>query len=78
MDRTENGELLSRVSERFDVFVTVDRNVAFQQNLQNYPIAVTVLRARTNRLTDLRRLIPDLLRLLERPIEHRLFELGPG
>lgn len=73
----KNGELLSRASEQFDAFVTVDRNLAFERNLGNYPIAVVVLRARTNRLADVRRLIPDLLRLLNSPIAHRLFELGP-
>jgi hypothetical protein len=57
----KNGELLSLVSEHFDVFVTVDRNLAFQQNLSTLPIAVIVLRAQTNRLADLQSLVPRLL-----------------
>jgi hypothetical protein len=56
-----NGELLRRASKEFDVFVTVDRNLAFQQNAASLPIAVVVLRARTNRLSDLLPLIPALL-----------------
>jgi hypothetical protein len=43
------------------VFVTVDRNLSFQQNLPAFAIAVIVLRARTNRLSDLQLLVPDLL-----------------
>jgi hypothetical protein len=43
--------------KEFDVFVTVDRNLSFQQNLTNYNIAIVILRARTNRLRDLRPLV---------------------
>ena len=57
----KNGELLLRASRQFEVFVTVDRNLAFQQDLATYSIAVVVLRARTNRLADVRRLVPQLL-----------------
>ncbi len=57
----KNGELLRLVSAQFDVFVTVDRNLAFQQNIATLPIAVMVLCAKSNRLTDLMPLIPKLL-----------------
>lgn len=57
----KNGELLALAAQHFDVFVTVDRNLSFQQNLPNFPVAVIVLRSRSNRLADLRRLIPDLI-----------------
>ena len=56
-----NGRLLALVSQSFDVFVTVDRNLSFQQNLPAFSIAVVVLRARTNRVADLRLLVPELL-----------------
>jgi hypothetical protein len=56
-----NGELLTLASTEFDVFVTVDRNLAFQQNIVSFSISVIVLTARTNRLADLRPLIPRLL-----------------
>jgi len=59
-----NGELLVRASGRFDVFVTVDRNLAFQQNTADLPVAVVILRARTNRLVDLKPLVPKLLNRL--------------
>jgi hypothetical protein len=50
----KNGALLTLASETFDVFVTVDRNLSFQQNLDVFSIAVVVLQAKTNRLSDLR------------------------
>lgn len=56
-----NSELLQLAAREFDVFVTVDRNLSFQQNLPAFSIAVIVLRAKSNRLTDLRRLVPELL-----------------
>ena len=61
----ENGALLTLASEYFDVFVTVDRNLFFQQNLDVLSIAVVVLRAKTNRLADLRALVPNLLAAIE-------------
>ncbi|HEX6902188.1 MAG TPA: DUF5615 family PIN-like protein [Thermoanaerobaculia bacterium] len=60
----KNGELLALAAQQFDVFVTVDRNLSFQQNVVAFPIAIIVLRARTNRLADLRPLIPALLAAL--------------
>ena len=54
----KNGELLALAGEQFEVFVTVDRNLSF---LISYPIAVIVLRAKTNRLADLKPLAPKLV-----------------
>lgn len=56
-----NGELLGLAAKEFDVFVTVDRNLSFQQNLPVFSIAVIVLRAKSNRLSDLKPLVPELL-----------------
>jgi len=60
-----NGELLSLASAEFDVFLTVDRNLAFQQNVAGLGIAVVVLCASSNRLAKLKPLIPELLRALD-------------
>ena len=61
----KNGQLLALAQESFDVFVTVDRNLAFQQHLPQFLIAVIVLRARSNRLPDLQPLVPTLLAQIE-------------
>jgi len=57
----KNGELLNRAQYEFDAIVTTDRNLPFQQDLSRFSIAVIVLRAPSNRVTHLRRLIPELL-----------------
>ena len=60
----QNGRLLKLAEKQFDVFITVDRNLSSQQTLSNFGIAVLVLRARTNRLVDLKPLISKILKLL--------------
>ena len=65
MAALKNGELLALAATHFDVFVTVDRNLSFQQDIVSFPIAVVVLQARTNRLADLRPLVPRLLSAIE-------------
>jgi predicted nuclease of predicted toxin-antitoxin system len=61
----ENGELLAKAAEAgFEVLVTMDSNMAYQRNIENYQIAVIALRARSNRLADTRPLMPELLAML--------------
>ena len=60
----KNGELLALAEKEFDVFITVDRNLSFQQNLPNFEIAVLVLQAHSNRLADLKPLAPKVLSIL--------------
>jgi hypothetical protein len=47
-----NGELLRLAQNRFEVLITLDRGLAFQQNLANLKIAVLVVRAKTNQMID--------------------------
>jgi hypothetical protein len=60
----KNGELLALAEREFEVFITVDRNLSFQQNLPKFNIAVLVLEAKSNRLADLKPLAPKLLAIL--------------
>lgn len=55
-----NGKLLALAQADFDVFVTVDRNLAFQQHLPKFSIAVILLHSRSNRVGDLALLVPEL------------------
>ena len=59
-----NGELLTLAQEQFDAFITTDRNLVSQQTLSKFDIAVFVLVSRSNRLADLQRLMPSLLKAL--------------
>ena len=61
----KNGKLLLLAAEHFDVFVTVDRNLSFQNKVVDLPLAVIVLCAPTYRLVALRALLPQLLPAIE-------------
>lgn len=57
----KNGELLALlVPQGFEVFVTVDQNLSYQQNLRAANVAVIVLIAASNRLADLLPLMPSV------------------
>jgi hypothetical protein len=61
----KNGELLALAEQAFDVFLTVDRNLPFQHEVSRLSIAIVVLRARSNRVADLRVLLPQLTAALD-------------
>ncbi len=61
----KNGELLRRAVDEFDVFLTADQNLQYQQNIKTLPIAVAVLVARSNRIQSLKPLVPSLLSALD-------------
>ena len=57
----KNGELLQRASKHFDVFVTIDRNLEYQQNLTGLTVAIVVVHAPSNDVAVLRPLMPAVL-----------------
>ena len=59
-----NGILLQNAQDKFDVFLTADTNLTFQQNLTRFRIAVVVLEARSTRLLDTAELMPQVLKVL--------------
>ena len=72
----KNGELLKLAETEFDVFITVDRNLSFQQNLPKFNIAVLVLQAHSNRLVDLKPLVPQILAKLPQLIKGTAEKVG--
>jgi hypothetical protein len=56
-----NGELLRLDVSGFDVFLTVDRKLQYQQNVSEFDLAVVVLLAHSNSIFDIRPLIPEIL-----------------
>lgn len=56
----KNGELLQRAEKEFNVWVTADQNIEYQQNLKQFDIAVVVLVAPRNELESLLPLMPRL------------------
>jgi hypothetical protein len=71
-----NGALLERAAEKFDVFLTGDLNLTFQQDLRRFSIAVIVLEAASTRLTDTSKLMPEVLEALRTVQSGQVVRIG--
>ena len=60
----KNGRLPALAQEEFDVFLTADRNLSFQQNTTKFQIAVVMLVAGSTQLNKTLPLMPQVLALL--------------
>ena len=73
----KNGELLSLAEKSgFEVFLTLDRGLEYQQNLQGRIIAVVLIGAKSSRLVDLLPHSPELLRVLRSVKPGELVKVG--
>ena len=62
----KNGSLLRvMVSQAFEVLVTVDKNLRYQQAIPQSGVALVVLKAPSNRMADLLPAVPDILLALD-------------
>ena len=71
-----NGALLKEAATEFDVLLTADQNIEFQQKLKTLPIAVVVLVAESNRLESLEPLLPAVLQTLQVLLPRTLVLVG--
>lgn len=60
----KNGALLKLAEKKFDVFLTVDQNLTFQQSLTALNLSIITLAAPSNDIGDLRPLTPQVLEVL--------------
>ncbi|MBI2827853.1 MAG: DUF5615 family PIN-like protein [Acidobacteria bacterium] len=60
----KNGALLHQAAAAFDVVLTADQSIEFQQNLKTLSVAVVVLVADSNRIESLAPLVPKILESL--------------
>jgi predicted nuclease of predicted toxin-antitoxin system len=72
----KDGQLLVLAEAEFDVFITVDRNLSFQQNLLQFDIAVIVLQAPSNQLADLKPLAPEVVAILATVVKGQATVVG--
>ncbi|MDP0499761.1 MAG: DUF5615 family PIN-like protein [Verrucomicrobiota bacterium JB022] len=61
----KNGKLLALADLEFDVFVTMDRGLPFEQNRSGQNVSILLLRARSNRFVDVEPLGPFILEALD-------------
>ena len=76
----KNGELLRLVADsaQFDIFLTMDKNLPRQQQLQNLPFAIVVLRVVSNDIVTVRPLLPEFLQRATKFQPGRAYLLPPG
>ena len=69
----KNSDLLRRAQESFEVLVTMDRNLEFQQNIARFELSILLVLAHSNRVVHLRPIVPTILEAIEsvRPGELR-------
>lgn len=72
----KNGALLALAAPVFDVFVTIDTNLKYQQNLASLGLAIIVLHALSNDISDLRPLAPTILKALDSIQPGQVIEVG--
>ena len=64
----KNGKLLALAAAEFDVLLTADKGMEYQQNLATLPVSILIVLARSNRLENLAAAVPAILSaLLEQP-----------
>jgi len=72
----KNGELLSLAEGRWDVLLTSDRRIKYQQNMAGRKVSIVVLRAKSNRMGDLLPLMPACAEALLTISPGQIIEVG--
>ena len=57
----KNGALLKLAETQFDIFLTIDSNMEFQQNISEFNLAIVALVAKSNDIETLRPLMPSVI-----------------
>ena len=73
----KNGELLTVAEGRWDVLLTSDRNIKYQQNMTGRSVSIVILRAKSNRTKDLLPLMPACKQVLQAIQPGQVVEVGP-
>ena len=63
-DSLQNGVLLKKAEAEFDIFITVDANICFQQNFSNISLAIIILRPTQNKLLYLKDMVSQIKKVI--------------
>lgn len=72
----KNGELLEKAQKEFDVFVTLDQNLSYQQNFSKYAITIVVLKAVSNRYKDLLEFVEPACQVIKNFKGEKFYEIN--
>lgn len=71
-----NGTLLRLAEGEFDVFLTVDRGLAYQQNLKSFKVGIISIASKSNRFPALRPFVPEIKHALQKVHPHQIICVG--
>jgi len=72
----KNGKLLALAGMEFDIFLTVDKNLSFQQNIETLPLPGIVVHSISNKVKHLALLMPEVDELLGSVLVKRVYNVG--
>lgn len=73
----KNGKLLDLLKENlFDILITVDKNLPYQQNSAALPVSIIILNIHRNLLSSISPFYPQILQLISKPLDKRVYLLN--
>ena len=67
----KNGKLMAYCAENdFDILLTIDKNLMFQQNLEKYPVSIVVLNCVTSKIDELITFLPSFFTQIKEMKKH--------
>ena len=70
----KNGKLMAYCSDNnFDVLLTIDKNLMFQQNLEKYPVTIVVLNSLSSKIEELVLFIPSFEKQINSFQKHKAY-----
>ena len=70
----KNGKLMAYcVEKNFDILLTIDKNLMYQQNLEKYPATIIVLNCLTSKLEELETFLPSFKSQVEKFQKHKAY-----
>ena len=70
----KNGKLMTYCLDNgFDILLTIDKNLLFQQNLEKYPVSIVVLNCVTSKIEELITFLPSFFFQIEKMKKHTAY-----
>ncbi len=61
----KNGKLLEKAQQDFDILITIDQNMSYQQTIAKFSIALIALKADSNRYQDLIQFVDPTVKIIK-------------
>ena len=79
LGRVKNGNLMTYCSEKnFDILLTIDKNILFQENLTKYPITIEVFNCPSSKIEDILSYLPSFNSHVDNFEKHQAYIIEKG